>query len=233
MESQAMDSLLYETEISSKRERTKKVQLKSIVKNNNFEMNESLKKKLLKDVGAGAFGYFQSMPFIFNLKVLYISPSRHYFYQPSEFSDIDVVINLRLINTIADLNHYMENITQILPFGGYYIGSFKDYKSELKNKKGFPGYKMLLRTVFRLNNRLIALMPGIRQFYYFLDCDYVQPLSLKDLKRHFRHYGFSFVNVHHHESGYYFLLTRVNQESEEFSFMRLFRKKKKTMIIEL
>ena len=227
-----MDTLLYEKETSPKEKRLNNMLGKTYAENINSGKNKGLVKKLIKDIGEDAFGYFKSIPFIFDLKVLYFSPKRHYFYHPSEFSNLDAIINLRKINVIKDREDFINNIFQLLPVGGYFIGSYKDYRYDLLNKRSILGSRYAFRFFYRLNNKMLAV-PGVRNLFYSINSDYSESLTMKDIRRFFQKNGFSIVNVQRIDELTYFLLIKTQHDSSKQQWYKSIFKKKNTMIIEL
>ena len=67
-----------------------------------------------------------------NLVIL--APGQHYYYDESDLRNVRILINLKRLNQIKEIDRYLHNLYRILPMNANYIGCFYD-SSVQKNKR--------------------------------------------------------------------------------------------------
>jgi hypothetical protein len=65
-----------------------------------------------------------------DLKLLVLSSSAHYYYEPDEMKDVQVLLNLKQLNHISQLNDFLKSVYCILPLKSLLIGCFADSEKQ-------------------------------------------------------------------------------------------------------
>jgi hypothetical protein len=60
------------------------------------------------------------------LNIIVLSSSGHYYYEPDEMKDVQVLINLKQLNHINQLNEFLKSVYCIIPIRSLLIGCFAD-----------------------------------------------------------------------------------------------------------
>jgi hypothetical protein len=63
---------------------------------------------------------------------LVLSSSSHYYYESEELKKVKILVNLKQLNHITQLNEFLDSIFCILPSGSYLIGCFSDNKNQYR-----------------------------------------------------------------------------------------------------
>ncbi len=83
---------------------------------------------LTAEVGRNFFSYLKSLN-LENYRNFFILPSNdHYFYNEEELRCIRIIINLRRMNLIDNLEKFLQNLDGVLPLNVNFIGCFSESK---------------------------------------------------------------------------------------------------------
>lgn len=78
---------------------------------------------------------FVGLPADSNIVIL--APGQHYYYDESDLRNVRILINLKRLNQIKDIDRYLHNLYRILPVNASYVGCF--YESSIKKNKRSSG----------------------------------------------------------------------------------------------
>jgi len=64
------------------------------------------------------------------LNLIVLSSTEHYYYEPDELKDVHVLLNLKQLNHISQLNDFLKSVYCILPLKSLLIGCFADSEKQ-------------------------------------------------------------------------------------------------------
>ena len=172
----------------------------------NFKSNPAFL-EIIEEVGQDVFDYLDRFGVTLKSNVLFLSFSRHYFYDADDLKNADSIINFRLVNRIAHINHYMQAINKILLIDGYYAGCFLDYKNQRQNiTKGshsILGHIFLF--IYRFLNRIVPKIPVLNWIQHLFNQGKVKCLTTAELKGLMRKNGFDVMSMEDVDGLTYFI----------------------------
>jgi hypothetical protein len=118
--------------------------------------------------------YLECLEMLNDQKIVVLPVRHHYFYDMEDFRDITVIVNLKRLNLIKDLDLFLENIFNIMQPETELIGCFNDKKA---------------------NTRISLRSRVYRKMINFLDSRIDMDLDKKDLTRKFLAKGFSVIDM--------------------------------------
>jgi hypothetical protein len=70
-------------------------------------------------------------------RMLVLSSNHHYYYEEKELKDVKVLINLKKLNLIKNLDKFLNTLVRILPTNANFIGCFSDKNAHKENEFSF------------------------------------------------------------------------------------------------
>ncbi|MFO7851458.1 MAG: hypothetical protein ACQERS_05370 [Bacteroidota bacterium] len=92
---------------------------------------ESLHKILSDEDSEDFYNYLDWLDLSNNPNIIVIPLSNHFFYQPEDFEEIEMVANLKCLNHIRNMRAFLESIYRYMPGDCFFTGCF----AEAKNNK--------------------------------------------------------------------------------------------------
>lgn len=74
--------------------------------------------------------YLRHLNLTDGLNVIVLSSTGHFYYEPDELKDVQVIINLKVLNQISELNDFLKSVYCIIPKQSLFIGCFSDSENQ-------------------------------------------------------------------------------------------------------
>lgn len=81
---------------------------------------------LVAEGGESLFRYLKSLNLSKEPNLLVLPSNHHYFYDEDDLKNVRILINLRKLNLIRDLDKFLQNLGKILPKDISFIGCFSE-----------------------------------------------------------------------------------------------------------
>lgn len=90
---------------------------------------ESLYKILSDEDCEDFYNYLDWLDLSRNPNIIVIPLSNHFFYQPEDFEEIEMVANLKCLNHIRNMKTFLDSIYQYMPGDCFFTGCFAEEKN--------------------------------------------------------------------------------------------------------
>ncbi|NMC39120.1 MAG: hypothetical protein GYA41_12425 [Bacteroidales bacterium] len=108
--------------------------------------------------GESFISYIRSIGLAGEENLMVLPSSHHYYYEKNEMAGISTLVNMRSLNTIANLESFLNTLMSVLPPSTNFIGCFSDNavgSNGHKNKKSSVLYQRLINL---LDSRKVHFM---------------------------------------------------------------------------
>jgi len=106
---------------------------------------------LISEGGINFFQYLKGLNLAKESEILVLPSNHHYYYDEKELKSVRVLVNIKKLNLIKQLDIFLKNLVCLLPPNANFVGCFSDNKSMYA--KGSPSYRFT-----ELCNRLINFL---------------------------------------------------------------------------
>ncbi|MCU0455867.1 MAG: hypothetical protein MUE74_06150 [Bacteroidales bacterium] len=106
---------------------------------------------LIAEGGYDFFKYFKSLGISRERNLLVLSSKHHYYYDESDLSSVNVLVNLKKLNLIKHLDMFLSSLVRILPPDTTFIGYFSEARY---GKRRYFNPEKLLRVITRFESLL-------------------------------------------------------------------------------
>jgi len=103
----------------------------------NGSVQHSLYDTLCSEDCEDFYNYLDWLDLASSSKTLVLPRNKHFYYSSEDFQGLEVLVNLKCLNKLAELNHFLETIYSSLEDLCYFTGCFQDSDNL---KKEMPGY---------------------------------------------------------------------------------------------
>ncbi len=124
------------------------------------------------------FSYIKNLDLYGEPDLIVLSAKHHYYYDENDLKSVRILLNIKKLNLIKDLDSFMHSVFHILPPGASFIGCFTD--SGERKKIGSRFYHSS-----RLYNRL----------FNFLDSRTDRKMNEKDVRELLHSHGFKVLDM--------------------------------------
>ena len=133
---------------------------------------------LIAEGGENFFHYVKGLGLAKEPNLMVLSSNHHYYYDSSDLMSIKVLVNLKKMNLIKNLDGFLHAVFRILPPKAIFIGYFSDNK--MQKGIGLPLYQS----------------SGIfNRFINFLDSRTDRNMDKNDVSKLFESHGFKVVDM--------------------------------------
>jgi hypothetical protein len=139
-----------------------------ILKSNSTGINPAMV-TLISEGGVNFYRYLKCFNLTRESEVLVLPENRHYYYDGKELKDVRVIINLRKLNLIKNVDVFLNMLSRILPQGTNFFGCFSNSNESVWNtsllyrtSKFFGRFQKILdsKTENRMNENDVTVLLG-------------------------------------------------------------------------
>jgi hypothetical protein len=86
--------------------------------------------QLITDFSETFSEYITLLPIPRDLNLMVLPSSKHYYYETKDLKKVKILVNLKQLNDIKNINDFLCNISSVLPLKSYFIGTFFNNKDK-------------------------------------------------------------------------------------------------------
>lgn len=162
--------------------------------------------------GENFYSYLDWLGLAKSPDLIVLSSMHHYYYNTEDLSDIQTVVNLVPLNQVRNIKGFFHSIYHLIPHKCYFIGCFKDQKTQYRN--------LFVRNSFDKSSAstdrgISSKFPFLNIFYRILDFHADRFLSGKNISMSLEEIGFKVVDMTELKGITYFCSRKIYQTNQD------------------
>jgi hypothetical protein len=190
------------------------------VRVSNF-MENSVFVDIIDEAGQDVFDYLGKFKITEEEHILFLSYTRHYYYDSEELKKVGTILNFRLINRTPHLWYYLRTMNRILSMNGYFAGCFLDYRNQrqtmLNGNHSLLGHLFLY--LYRFANRVIPRIPFLNKLQLLVNQGKIKCVTRDEVTQILKNNGFQVVDMTEFDRLTYFIARKTDQNHKKASSM--------------
>lgn len=98
------------------------------------------------------FSYLKIVGLPADSNIVILAPGQHYYYDESDLRNVRILINLKRLNQIKEIDRYLHNLYRILPMNASFVGCFYDSSLQKRHRNSGKYSRTLISRMLNLFN---------------------------------------------------------------------------------